>query len=127
MRPNSQMRPSTVTSTGHGSQGPRARNLSRPGNPDSPLSSPSAYTSIRLSESVLMRKGGKHTLQSPKVPDPPRLTGRGGPGVARDGGASERRMGAVTPGETLGTLYNIHVGSNKTKQHKQHTASKASL
>jgi hypothetical protein len=23
----------------------------------------------------------------------------------------------VTPGETLGTLYNIHVGSNKTKQH----------
>ena len=22
-------------------------------------------------------------------------------------------MGAVTPGETLGTLYNIHVGSNK--------------
>ena len=25
-------------------------------------------------------------------------------------------MGAVTPGETLGTLYNIHVGSNKTKQ-----------
>jgi hypothetical protein len=35
--------------------------------------------------------------------------------VARDGG--ERKMGAVTPGETLGTLYNIHVGSNKTKQH----------
>ena len=28
-------------------------------------------------------------------------------------------MGAVTPGETLGTLYNIHVGSNKTKQHKK--------
>ena len=28
-------------------------------------------------------------------------------------------MGAVTPGETLGTLYNIHVGSNKTKQHKR--------
>ena len=27
-------------------------------------------------------------------------------------------MGAVTPGETLGTLYNIHVGSNKTKQHR---------
>ena len=27
-------------------------------------------------------------------------------------------MGVVTPGETLGTLYNIHVGSNKTKQHK---------
>jgi hypothetical protein len=27
-------------------------------------------------------------------------------------------MGAVTPGETLGTLYNIHVGSNKTKQHE---------
>ena len=26
-------------------------------------------------------------------------------------------MGAVTPGETLGTLYNIRVGSNKTKQH----------
>ena len=26
-------------------------------------------------------------------------------------------MGAVTPGETLGTLYNIHVGFNKTKQH----------
>ena len=26
-------------------------------------------------------------------------------------------MGAVIPGETLGTLYNIHVGSNKTKQH----------
>ena len=25
---------------------------------------------------------------------------------------------AVTPGETLGTLYNIHVGSNKTKQHE---------
>jgi len=24
----------------------------------------------------------------------------------------------VTPGETLGTLYNIHVGSNKTKQLK---------
>ena len=23
----------------------------------------------------------------------------------------------MTPGETLGTLYNIHVGSNKTKQH----------
>jgi len=23
----------------------------------------------------------------------------------------------VTPGETLGTLYNIHVGSNKTKEH----------
>ena len=22
----------------------------------------------------------------------------------------------MTPGETLGTLYNIHVGSNKTKQ-----------
>ena len=38
---------------------------------------------------------GKQTLQRPK---------------ARDGG--ERRMGAVTPGETLGTLYNIHVGSN---------------
>ena len=35
------------------------------------------------------------------------------PGVARDG--SERR--AVTPGEPLGTLYNIRVGSNKTKQH----------
>ena len=37
-------------------------------------------------------------------------------------------MGAVTPGETLGTLYNIHVGSNKTKQHtrrlgrRRHTA-----
>ena len=29
-------------------------------------------------------------------------------------------MGAVTPGETLGTLYNIHVGSNKTKQHLIH-------
>ena len=28
-------------------------------------------------------------------------------------------MGAVTPGETLGTLYNIHVGSNKTKQRDQ--------
>ena len=28
-------------------------------------------------------------------------------------------MGAVTPGETLGTLYNIHVGSNKTKQHNR--------
>ena len=28
-------------------------------------------------------------------------------------------MGAVTPGETLGTLYNIHVGSNKTKQHAE--------
>ena len=26
-------------------------------------------------------------------------------------------MGVVTPGETFGTLYNIHVGSNKTKQH----------
>ena len=26
-------------------------------------------------------------------------------------------MGAVTPGETLGTLYNIRVGTNKTKQH----------
>ena len=26
-------------------------------------------------------------------------------------------MGAVTPGETLGTLHNIHVGSNKTKHH----------
>ena len=26
-------------------------------------------------------------------------------------------MGAVTPGETLGPLYNIHVGSNKTKLH----------
>ncbi len=25
-------------------------------------------------------------------------------------------MGAVTPGETLGTLYNIRVGTNKTKQ-----------
>ena len=24
----------------------------------------------------------------------------------------------MTPGETLGTLYNIHVGSNKTKQHR---------
>ena len=24
----------------------------------------------------------------------------------------------MTPGETLGTLYNIHVGSNKTKQLK---------
>ena len=23
----------------------------------------------------------------------------------------------MTPGETLGTLHNIHVGSNKTKQH----------
>ena len=30
-------------------------------------------------------------------------------------------MGAVTPGETLGTLYNIHVGSNKTKQHSIET------
>ena len=39
----------------------------------------------------------------------------GGPGVVCDG--SERRMGAVTPGETLGTLYNIRVGTNKTKQH----------
>ena len=29
-----------------------------------------------------------------------------------------RARGAVTPGETLGTLYNIHVGSNKTKQHR---------
>jgi len=28
-----------------------------------------------------------------------------------------RRMGAVTPGETLGPLHNIHVGSNKTKLH----------
>ena len=28
-------------------------------------------------------------------------------------------MGAVTPEETLGTLYNIRVGSNKTKQHSQ--------
>ena len=37
------------------------------------------------------------------------------PGVACDGG--ERRMGAVTPVETLGTLYNICVGTNKTKQH----------
>ena len=34
-------------------------------------------------------------------------------------------MGAVTPGETLGTLYNIrvHVGSNqKTKQHTRFRA-----
>ena len=29
-------------------------------------------------------------------------------------------MGAVTPGETLGTLYNIHVGSNKTKATHTH-------
>jgi len=43
----------------------------------------------------------------------------GGGGVARDG--SERRMRAVAPGETLGTLYNIRVGSNKTKQHDTHT------
>jgi hypothetical protein len=33
------------------------------------------------------------------------VTDRGEPGVARDGG--ERRMGAGSPGETLGTLYNI--------------------
>ena len=26
-------------------------------------------------------------------------------------------MGAVTPGETLGTLYTSNVGTNKTKQH----------
>ena len=46
----------------------------------------------------------------------------GGPGVVCDG--SERRMGAVTPGETLGTLYNIRVGTNKTKQHNmQHVQS----
>ena len=43
----------------------------------------------------------------------------GGPGVVCDG--SERRMGAVTPGETLGTLYNIRVGTNKTKQHTPDT------
>ena len=30
-------------------------------------------------------------------------------------------MGAVTPGETLGTLYNIRVGTNKTKQHTRVT------
>ena len=52
---------------------------------------------------------------SPRLSQWPPKTKDGGPGVARDGG--ERRMGAVTPGETLGTLYNIHVGSNKTKQH----------
>ena len=34
-------------------------------------------------------------------------------------------MGAVAPGETLGTLYNIHVGSNKTKQHTTPTAPSA--
>ena len=34
-------------------------------------------------------------------------------------------MGAVTPGETLGTLYNIHVGSNKTKQHSRGAAPRA--
>ena len=28
----------------------------------------------------------------------------------------------MTPGETLGTLYNIHVGSNKTKQHAAEAA-----
>ena len=39
----------------------------------------------------------------------------GGTGVASDG--SRRRLGAVTPGETLGTLYNSHVGTNKTKQY----------
>ena len=54
---------------------------------------------------------------SPHAPPFPEASatsrGRGGPGVARDGG--ERRMGAVTPGETLGTLCYIHVGSNKTK------------
>jgi hypothetical protein len=36
-------------------------------------------------------------------------------GRGREG--RERRMGAVTPGETLGTLYNIGVGTNKPKQH----------
>ena len=30
------------------------------------------------------------------------------------------KLSQVTPGETLGTLYNIHVGSNKTKQHTGH-------
>ena len=29
-------------------------------------------------------------------------------------------MGAVTPGETLGTLYTSGVGTNKTKQHTRH-------
>ena len=43
-------------------------------------------------------------------PGPPVRIRKRGPGVARDGG--ERRMYAATPGpgETLGTLYNIHVG-----------------
>ena len=36
-------------------------------------------------------------------------------------------MGAVTPGETLGTLYNIHVGSNKTKQHRERREVRVSL
>ena len=31
-------------------------------------------------------------------------------------------MGAVTPGETLGTLYTSGVGSNKTKQHRDDDA-----
>ena len=30
----------------------------------------------------------------------------------------ENSLGAVTPGETLGTLYTFGVGSNKTKQHR---------
>ena len=40
---------------------------------------------------------------------------RGGPGVARDG--SERRMGAVTPGETLGTYTTFASVLIKTKEH----------
>ena len=52
---------------------------------------------------------------------------------ARGGGAAagrRRRPGRAVqsfpaPGETLGTLYNIHVGSNKTKQHGAITASRA--
>ena len=41
------------------------------------------------------------------------------PGVASDGskGGTLKRLDAVTPGLTLGTLYSSRVGINKTKQH----------
>ena len=45
---------------------------------------------------------------------------KSGPGVACDRRTEvgENSLGAVTPGETLGTLYTFGVGSNKTKQHR---------
>jgi len=40
----------------------------------------------------------------------------GGTGVTGDG-VGGNSLGAVTPEETLGTLYSFGVGTNKTKQH----------